>query len=196
MGACPKCDGLGQIQFFDPARIVAYPHLSLAAGAIKGWDKRNQFYFQMHRIAGGALRVQTERPSRNCRRPRPASCSTVRATTRSSSATSTKRAPASIAPTPSRASSPTSNAATARPIDGGARGTGEVPQQQALPRMRRRPPATRGAPRLRRRQDHHRDQPPVADPLPRLLQPAATQRAQGAGGREDPQGDHRAGCPS
>jgi excinuclease ABC subunit A len=47
MGACPKCDGLGQIQFFDPSRVVAYPHLSLAAGAIKGWDKRNQFYFQM-----------------------------------------------------------------------------------------------------------------------------------------------------
>jgi len=47
MGACPKCDGLGSIQFFDPARVVAYPHLSLAAGAIKGWDRRNQFYFQM-----------------------------------------------------------------------------------------------------------------------------------------------------
>jgi excinuclease ABC subunit A len=47
LGACPECDGLGQIQFFDPARVVAYPHLSLAAGAIKGWDKRNQFYFQM-----------------------------------------------------------------------------------------------------------------------------------------------------
>ena len=47
MGACPNCDGLGQIKFFDPARIVAFPHLSLASGAIKGWDKRNQFYFQM-----------------------------------------------------------------------------------------------------------------------------------------------------
>jgi len=47
MGACQKCDGLGSIQFFDPARVVAFPHLSLAAGAIKGWDKRNQFYFQM-----------------------------------------------------------------------------------------------------------------------------------------------------
>ena len=47
MGACQKCDGLGNIQFFDPARVVAYPHLSLAAGAIKGWDKRNQFYFQL-----------------------------------------------------------------------------------------------------------------------------------------------------
>jgi len=47
MGACPKCDGLGQISFFDPKRVVAFPHLSLAAGAVKGWDKRNQFYFQM-----------------------------------------------------------------------------------------------------------------------------------------------------
>jgi excinuclease ABC subunit A len=47
MGACPKCDGLGVISFFDPARIVVFPTLSLSAGAIKGWDKRNQFYFQM-----------------------------------------------------------------------------------------------------------------------------------------------------
>lgn len=47
MGACPRCDGLGQITFFDPKRMVAFPHLSLAAGAIKGWDRRNQFYFQM-----------------------------------------------------------------------------------------------------------------------------------------------------
>ena len=47
MGACPKCDGLGQISFFDPKRVVAFPHLGLAAGAIKGWDRRNQFYFQM-----------------------------------------------------------------------------------------------------------------------------------------------------
>ncbi|WP_319245010.1 excinuclease ABC subunit UvrA [uncultured Propionivibrio sp.] len=47
MGACPKCDGLGVIQFFDPKRIVTQPELSLAAGAIRGWDKRNQFYFQL-----------------------------------------------------------------------------------------------------------------------------------------------------
>jgi excinuclease ABC subunit A len=47
MGACPKCDGLGNINFFDPKRIVAFPQLSLSSGAIKGWDKRNQFYFQM-----------------------------------------------------------------------------------------------------------------------------------------------------
>ena len=47
MGACPRCDGLGRITVFDPERIVAFPGLSLAAGAIKGWDRRNQFYFQM-----------------------------------------------------------------------------------------------------------------------------------------------------
>jgi excinuclease ABC subunit A len=47
MGACPSCDGLGNITFFDPKRIVTYPGLSLAGGAIRGWDRRNQFYFQM-----------------------------------------------------------------------------------------------------------------------------------------------------
>jgi excinuclease ABC subunit A len=47
MGACPECDGLGHIEFFDPKRIVAFPNLSLASGAIKGWDRRNQFYYQM-----------------------------------------------------------------------------------------------------------------------------------------------------
>ncbi|HQZ01426.1 MAG TPA: excinuclease ABC subunit UvrA [Thauera sp.] len=46
-GACPKCDGLGHVDFFDPTRVVAHPELSLAAGAIRGWDRRNQFYFQM-----------------------------------------------------------------------------------------------------------------------------------------------------
>ena len=47
LGACTKCDGLGKITFFDPARVVAFPHLSLASGAVKNWDRRNQFYFQM-----------------------------------------------------------------------------------------------------------------------------------------------------
>src|SRR5688572_12253591 len=47
MGACPRCDGLGAVEFFDPKRIVAHPNLSLASGAIRGWDRRNQFYFSM-----------------------------------------------------------------------------------------------------------------------------------------------------
>jgi excinuclease ABC subunit A len=62
MGACQKCDGLGQIQFFDPARVVAYPHLSLAAGAIKGWDRRNQFYFQMLESLAAHYGIDTNVP--------------------------------------------------------------------------------------------------------------------------------------
>ena len=47
LGACPTCEGLGEQSFFDPARIVAFPSLSLASGAIKGWDKRNAYSFAM-----------------------------------------------------------------------------------------------------------------------------------------------------
>ena len=47
VGACPSCDGLGQQEFFDPERVVAFPTLSLASGAIKGWDRRNGYYFAM-----------------------------------------------------------------------------------------------------------------------------------------------------
>ena len=47
MGACPACDGIGTMDFFDPARVVAFPTLSLASGAIKGWDRRNAYYFAM-----------------------------------------------------------------------------------------------------------------------------------------------------
>jgi excinuclease ABC subunit A len=45
-GACPQCDGLGHIERFDPALVVAHPELSLASGAIRGWDRRNRFYFE------------------------------------------------------------------------------------------------------------------------------------------------------
>ncbi len=47
VGACPCCDGLGHRDFFDPARVVAFPSLSLASGAVKGWDRRNAYYFSM-----------------------------------------------------------------------------------------------------------------------------------------------------
>ncbi len=47
VGACPSCDGLGHMEFFDPARVVAFPTLSLASGAIKGWDRRNGYYFSL-----------------------------------------------------------------------------------------------------------------------------------------------------
>ena len=47
VGACPCCDGLGHREFFDPTRVVAFPSLSLASGAVKGWDRRNAYYFSM-----------------------------------------------------------------------------------------------------------------------------------------------------
>jgi excinuclease ABC subunit A len=47
VGACPSCDGLGHMGFFDPKRVVAFPELSLGSGAIRGWDKRNAFTFSM-----------------------------------------------------------------------------------------------------------------------------------------------------
>ena len=46
-GACPTCDGLGVKQFFDPERVVVNPALSLAGGAIRGWDRRTTYYYQM-----------------------------------------------------------------------------------------------------------------------------------------------------
>jgi excinuclease ABC subunit A len=46
-GACPTCDGLGTQQFFDPQRVVMHPDLSLASGAVRGWDRRNTHYFQL-----------------------------------------------------------------------------------------------------------------------------------------------------
>ena len=47
VGACPSCDGLGEVVVFDPLRVVAFPSLSLASGAVKGWDKRNAYTFSL-----------------------------------------------------------------------------------------------------------------------------------------------------
>jgi excinuclease ABC subunit A len=62
MGACATCDGLGSIDFFDPKRVVAHPSLSLASGAIKGWDRRNQFYFQMLTSLAAHYGFDVEKP--------------------------------------------------------------------------------------------------------------------------------------
>jgi len=69
MGACPRCDGLGQISFFDPKRVVAFPHLSLASGAIKGWDRRNQFYFQMLASLASHFHFDLETPFEKLPKP-------------------------------------------------------------------------------------------------------------------------------
>ena len=62
MGACPRCDGLGSIEFFDPKRIVAHPNLSLASGAIRGWDRRNHFYYSMLQSLAAHYGFDIEQP--------------------------------------------------------------------------------------------------------------------------------------
>ncbi|MGQ0430489.1 MAG: excinuclease ABC subunit UvrA [Gammaproteobacteria bacterium] len=61
-GACPGCDGLGIKQFFDPARVVTHPELSLANGAVRGWDRRNAYYFQMIQALADHYRFDPEAP--------------------------------------------------------------------------------------------------------------------------------------
>jgi excinuclease ABC subunit A len=61
-GACPACDGLGYQEFFDPARVVMHPQLSLAGGAIRGWDRRNAYYFQMIRALSQHFTFDIEAP--------------------------------------------------------------------------------------------------------------------------------------
>ena len=62
MGACPRCDGLGAVEFFDVKRIVAHPNLSLASGAIRGWDRRNHFYYSMLQSLAKHYRFDIEQP--------------------------------------------------------------------------------------------------------------------------------------
>ncbi|MBA4212659.1 MAG: excinuclease ABC subunit A [Polaromonas sp.] len=62
MGACPTCDGLGHTEFFDPTRVVAFPTLSLASGAIKGWDRRNGYYFAMIESLAAHYKFDAEGP--------------------------------------------------------------------------------------------------------------------------------------
>jgi len=63
-GACPECDGLGARQFFDPQRVIVDDTLSLAAGAIAGWDRRNAFYFQMLTCLSEHFGFDIEKPFR------------------------------------------------------------------------------------------------------------------------------------
>lgn len=65
VGACPSCDGIGTEQFFDPGRIIAHPNLSLAGGAIRGWDRRNPYYFQLVKGLAKHYNFDPETPYEN-----------------------------------------------------------------------------------------------------------------------------------
>ena len=62
VGACNSCDGLGVEQYFDPDKIVANPELSLGGGAVRGWDRRNAYYYQMIRSLGKHYDFDPETP--------------------------------------------------------------------------------------------------------------------------------------
>ena len=62
VGACPTCDGLGHMEFFDATRVVAFPTLSLASGAIKGWDRRNAYYFSLIESLAKHYKFDVEAP--------------------------------------------------------------------------------------------------------------------------------------
>ena len=62
LGACPSCSGLGHTEVFDPARVVAFAPLSLASGAIKGWDRRNGYYFAMLESLAAHFKFDVEAP--------------------------------------------------------------------------------------------------------------------------------------
>jgi len=61
-GACPECDGLGISQFFDPDRVVSSTHVSLAGGAVRGWDRRNAYYFQIIQSLAKHYQFDVETP--------------------------------------------------------------------------------------------------------------------------------------
>ncbi|HHQ4763554.1 TPA: excinuclease ABC subunit UvrA [Aeromonas veronii] len=61
-GACPTCDGLGVQQYFDPAKVIGDPAISLANGAIRGWDKRSFYYFQMLKSLSEHYKFDLETP--------------------------------------------------------------------------------------------------------------------------------------
>ncbi|SFN19559.1 Excinuclease ABC subunit A [Izhakiella capsodis] len=61
-GACPTCDGLGVQQYFDPERVIQNQELSLAGGAIRGWDRRNFYYFQMLRSLADHYHFDVDAP--------------------------------------------------------------------------------------------------------------------------------------
>ncbi len=62
VGACPSCDGLGVRQFFDRERIIPNPELSLAGGAVRGWDRRNVYYFQLLQSLAKHYRFNVDTP--------------------------------------------------------------------------------------------------------------------------------------
>jgi excinuclease ABC subunit A len=120
VGACPHCDGLGVQTLFDPERVVAFPAWRWARAPSRAGTAATPTPSRCWRAWPRTTAWMSSCPSRNCPRPSAAWCSTARARRRSPSPTRPRagaaRCAASSAATPSKASSPTSSGASARPI--------------------------------------------------------------------------------
>ncbi len=120
VGACPTCDGLGQVTVFDAERVVAFPSLSLASGAVKGWDRRNAYTLSMLESVARHYGFDIDTPFEQLPKEHQQVLLHGSGTTRSRSSTRPMARPAasarSSAGTRSKASSRTSSGATARPI--------------------------------------------------------------------------------
>ncbi|MBT9494301.1 MAG: excinuclease ABC subunit UvrA, partial [Paucibacter sp.] len=62
VGACPSCEGLGQLTMFDADKVVAFPSLSLSSGAVKGWDRRNAYTFSMLEAVAAHYQIDIDQP--------------------------------------------------------------------------------------------------------------------------------------
>ena len=156
VGACPSCDGLGQVTVFDPERVVAFPSLSLAAGAVKGWDRRNAYTFSMLESVAKHYGFDIDTPFEQLPAPGPPGAAARlgrgghRVRLRGAKQQRGQRALAlGEALAPLRRHPAELGAALPRDRFGrGARGPGALPGRQALPGLRRRAAAARGAQRL------------------------------------------------
>ena len=144
----------GTIEFFDPKRVVAFPQLSLARGAIKGWDRRNQFYFQMLQSLAKHYGFDLDTPFEEL--PERVQQVVLHGSGEREDpvhATSSERGQHGDARARVRRHHPEPRAALSRDRFGRwcARSSPSICNTQALPRMRRHAPAPRGAPRQGRR---------------------------------------------
>ncbi len=158
MGACPRCDGLGAVEFFDPKRIVAHPNLSLASGAIRGWDRRNAFYFNMLQSLAKHYGFDVEQPWEMLDERVQQLILEGSGTRKDRFSVFLRERPRQREGASLRGRHPQSRAALPRDgIAGGARGARQAAQHPALPRVQRRTPAARGAPCEARRAHDLRD---------------------------------------
>ncbi len=191
MGACPKCDGLGSIQFFDPKRVVASPTCRSRPARSAAGTGATSSTSRCCRASPRTTASTSSSRSRHSPEIAQTSCSTARARRKIAFRYLTERGRTDDARARLRGHHPQPRAPLPRDrLGGGARGTRQVPQHQALPRLRGHAPAPRGAPRADRRQGAaQRQRPAAAATRSHFFDSLQLAGPQAAGRREDRQGD-------